>query len=115
MSTPRVDRAQVIADAFTDAGVKAYTDVDDVGMHLPCLLVAPPTMTFDVGDGATLDWRLVALTDGPPGARAFADLDALVEQVSALIPAESATPGSYQLTPAADPLPCYVIAYRETL
>lgn len=115
MTSPRLERARTIAAAFTDAGVTATADHDEVELHLPCLLVPPPTMTFDVGDGATLDWRLVALAERPSGVRAWGELDDLVERVSDLIPAESATPGSYQLHAGSDPLPCYIITYRESL
>lgn len=112
----RSARAEVLVAQLRAAGVRATRDPAEVLGAMPCVLVIPPRLTFDLPEAATVDWRLVALVAGPGGSVAFTQLDDLVDQVAGVFAVELADPVSYQLPGVESaPLPAYVITYRESV
>ena len=115
-------RARQLVDALRGVEVEpgrplaAVCDVTDATGNLPCVLVPPPRLAFDLGDGATATWRLVALAaDGTGSAIAWQQLDELVDAVAGLLPIELAEPTSYQLPNGADAVPAYVLTFSEAI
>lgn len=109
-------RARELAAQLVGAGVPAVADVRDATANLPCILIPPPRLDFDLHVGATTTWGLVALAATNAGAAdAWAQLVTLVDGAAALLPIETAAPTSYQLPTGGDPLPAYVLTFTESL
>jgi hypothetical protein len=113
MAGPRVTRGGQLAAELTAAGVPATHDVQRLAAMLPAVLVGPPRLAFDVGDGATATWRLLAVASTPDALRAWEQLDALLGPVSELLPIETAEPVSFAPDPSSDPLPAYALTFTE--
>lgn len=109
-------RGQQLAAQLRGDGISAVTDVGKALANLPCILVVPPRLEFDVGDGATATWKLMAIAaDGTGSSTAWQQLDDLVAAATELLPIELAEPTSYQLGQGIDPLPAYALTYIETI
>lgn len=110
MATPTLDAAQAHAEALTAAGVPTFVDPRKARANLPACLILPPTLRWDRANGpASIEWRLVALVDGPPGLDAWTALDDLVDRLAAEIVVTSAEPGAYTLSADERPLSAYII------
>ena len=105
------ERAVELAAKLTANGVRAT--VDPRAATPPCVLIVPPARTFDLGCGYTAAWHLWALVPGTPNADAHKALDALVDQVAAVLPLERADLQSYALSADAPPLPAYDCTFSE--
>lgn len=106
-----VAAAQAHAQRLVDAGVPATADPAWAATHLPCVLIAPPSVDYTT---RRTSWRAVALSSHAGGTLdALDQLDQLVRAVvDELGTVEAADPGSYQLSPdAAGNLPCYVLRF----
>ena len=82
----------------------------------PCVLLTPPRRTYDLPLPAyTATWELACLVPGPGTADAWVALDELVDNVVAALDLSdtTATPASYQLAAAAEPLPAYIVTLTE--
>ena len=82
----------------------------------PCVLLTPPTRTYDLPlPNYTATWTLAILAPGPGSADAWVALDELLDQVvEALELSDSvATPASYQLPSATEPHPAYLLTITE--
>lgn len=92
-------------------------ETDPAACVPPCVLIVPPTLTFDLGCGATADWSFIALVPPPATPAALAALDNMVGQLVDLLgpDALSATPGQYPLGGFPDPLPCYTVKAQEAI
>lgn len=116
MTAPRVDRAKLLAELLEGEGIRATHDVTKATGRLPCILVPPPTLTYDrPHPHASVEWRLVALADGTSQAKAWEQLDNLLVALEDALELERAEPASYVLPTGGDPVPCYVITYLESL
>lgn len=115
MGTPRVTRAGQLAALLSGAGVAATHDVRELAGRLPAVLVGPPLLRFDIGAGATATWTLTAVADGADPHRSWQQLDALVHDVEALLPIETATPSSFAGSTTTAPQPAYALTYTETV
>lgn len=94
------------AEALTAAGMRAV--VDPRSAVPPCIIVGPPTRTYDLGCGYSAAFTLVLLSPGQ-AADAFAQLDEWLDQLDDLVDIETATPGAYQLNGTGDPLVAYTV------
>lgn len=109
MAADTIEQAEGYADELTTAGVPTFVDPKKAAANLPCVLIVPPTLTWDrLGGSASVAWRLVVLARGPHGLACWAVLDDLVRRLAQVVAVESAEPGVYTLT-GADPLPCYAV------
>lgn len=107
-------RAQVIADKLiAAAGPDVLVTFDPRSVTPPCLLIEPPTLRFDVGCGATGEWRVIALAPGPANLDAWVSLDELVAVAAVALPVERAEFVQYQLSPDNPPLPAYRVTFTE--
>lgn len=88
------------------------TDVREA--HPPCLLVTPPSRTYDLACGATLTWTLVGLAPGPGNADSWRALDAIASAVEAVETPLHARPGSYVTQEGQPPLPCLMFTIEES-
>lgn len=107
MSSSR-DAAEAIADLIraVDPEVRVTTDVRNVVP--PCVLVEPPTRTFDLPRPAySATWRVRALAPAPANADAWDALDRLVDVVDQALDVDTAEPAAWVAEPGAPPLPCY--------
>lgn len=111
MTSPAYDRGLELVDKLASAGITAT--VDPRSATPPCVLVGPPTKTYDVGCGFTAQWQLIALVPGPGNADAFKALDALETAVASVLPVTRSTLTQYSLTPDNPSLPAYRIEYEE--
>lgn len=110
MTTPILDAAAELAAALVAAGQPAFTDIKAVAGNLPCVLVPPPRVEWTGYGAVTARWRLVAIAGAPLGNQdSWAQLDAMLAAVAAVLPAEAADPISYTLPTGGDPLPAYAI------
>jgi hypothetical protein len=87
--------------------VRAYVDPAEAANNRPCVLIAPPTIDYQRKANV---WRVVCLSSQANGSlAALAELDALVQAVTARLVVEVADPGSYALVPETGPVPAYVL------
>jgi hypothetical protein len=110
-------RATELVELLAAGELRATADPRSV--VAPCILVTPPTRTYDVPTGYTATWQLVALVPGPGTADAFRALAQLVDATVAVLElagvlVELATPAQYTLTPGSDPLPAYLLTFTES-
>lgn len=107
MST--VDQAEAYAAELTAAGVPTFVDPRKAAANLPCVLILPPSLTWDrLGGTPSIAWRLAVIARGPAGLDTWRALDDLLALLADQVALTSAEPGSYTLT-GADPLPCYAV------
>lgn len=110
MATPTIDQARAYADELTAAGVPTFVDPRKARANLPAVLILPPTLRFQrLGGAASVEWRLVALTNGPNGLDAWAALDDLVARLADQVVVEAAEPAAYTLAADEAALPAYLI------
>lgn len=105
------ERALELVDKLMAQGVNATADPRSATP--PVVLVTPPRRTYDLACGYTATWQLHALVPGAGNADAFKALDALVDQVAAVLPVERADLEQYVLTPDSPALPAYRIEFEE--
>lgn len=108
-----IEAAEELLEHLRGLGIAAVDDVRDVAGNLPCVLIGPPVVRYDVLGGPTFVWSLVALASSSPGSKhAWQQCDALLDQLDAALPLERADPRTYPLPALGpDPLPCYVATY----
>lgn len=109
-----IDQAKAIADHLKAAGLNATSDVR--GMRLPGLLVIPvPALNFTTLDNSAVEatFTVYALAPGVGDLVAAAQLEKLVLAASKVVPVVSATPTSYQIPGASDPVPAYAMELTE--
>lgn len=109
-----LDRATAIVDALVAQGVRATTDPQ--AATPPCIVVPPPSRTFDLACGFTARWELPALAPAPAGAdrTTWGHLEALVAAAGAAgLPLESAQLVTYNL--AGVDHPAYLLAWSEAI
>lgn len=104
-------RALELVAELKAAGISAT--VDPRAALPPCVLVAPPSRTFDLGCGYTATWELWALVPGTGNADAHRALDGLVDLVAKALPVERADLQAYALSADAPPLPAYRLTFSE--
>jgi hypothetical protein len=105
------DRALELVAELAAAGVNATADPRSATP--PCVLIPPPERDYDLPCGYTARWHLWALVPGVGNADAHKALDALADDVAAVLPVERATPASYVLSPDSPPLPAYRLELTE--
>lgn len=109
-----LERARALAAVLEDAGVPAFVEVGRHAANLPAVLVGPPRLAFDAYGGPTVTWRLIACAaDATGSATAWAQLDALLDGVAAVLPVEAAEPIGYAPNPTVDPLPAYALTLTD--
>lgn len=111
MSSPGYDRGLQLVDKLTSAGITAT--VDPRSATPPCVLVTPPSKTYDIGCGFTGDWSLIALAPGPGNADAWKALDTLETAVAEVMPVRRSIFTQWTLAADAPPLPAYRIEFTE--
>lgn len=106
-------RANQLAQLLQAADIRAVADPRSA--HVPCVLIPPPTRTYDLAVGYSVTWRLVCLAPGPGSADSWTELDQLADAVlDVLEPSDTTvTPGSYQLPSASEPHPAFTITWTE--
>jgi hypothetical protein len=105
------ERALELVAELTAAGITATADPR--AATPPCVLIVPPERTFDLSCGYTARWSLWALAPGTGNADAHKLLDALVDELAAVLPIERAALASYVLSPDAPALPAYRLEFEE--
>lgn len=114
MGTPRVDRAAELVAKLLAADVRATVDPAEAAAQAPAVLVPPPTL----GPGGTaagpfLTWGLIVLSpETVGGAKAWADLDELLDTLWAVLSCTRADPVSYAL-PDGTSHPAYRVVIEE--
>jgi hypothetical protein len=110
-----IERAKAIALELEEAGTSATHDVRNI--KPPCVLVVPiPDLTYTdgtLGGSHLVTWTLWALARGPGDLAAAEALETLVDDVSDVIPIETAEAGAYKIPGSSDPLPGYKLTMNE--
>jgi hypothetical protein len=106
-------RATEIVDKLQAEGISAT--LDPRSATPPCVLVTPPSGTYDLACGFTARWQLQLLVPGPGNADAFKALDELRDQVAGVLEVREFTFGSYALSPDNPPFPAYRIDFEEAI
>lgn len=104
-------RGLELVEALEAAGITAT--VDPRSATPPCVLVAPPALTYDTGCSATAVWQLFALS--PPGANAdmWVALDSMADAVADVLPIERLDYVAYSLSPDVPALPAYRLSFTQ--
>lgn len=113
VASPTFDRALAIVSQLENHVVRATLDPSAV--NPPCVLVTPPTRTYDMPCGFRAAWTLVALAPGALGAdrTTWSQLEYLVEQVRYVVDVHDAEPVSYTVNGVA--YPAYLLRFEEDL
>lgn len=114
MSSRIVDRAEFIAAELNAAeGITAVVDPAHVSANLPCVLVAPPRITYGLlaGGPSEVAWRLIVLGPGLATLSAVVAMTELLELVEEVVPIETAEPGTYQV--GTELVACYVATFTD--
>lgn len=101
--------AQELVDKLTAEGVAAVCDPR--AATPPCVLLSPPSLTFDVGCGATADWSVWLLAPGPANLDAWAALDELLRVVDGVVPIGRVDFLNYSVSPESPLLPAYRVQF----
>jgi hypothetical protein len=114
MATPRVDRAAELVDRLKAAGLTATVDPTAAAASAPSVLVPPPVVgPGGTGAGPFLTWGLILLSpETVGGAKAWADLDGLLDVVWTEFSCTRADPVSYALTDGSSH-PAYRVTIEE--
>lgn len=109
-----LDRAEELAAALNAQGVRATLDPSMATP--PCVLITPPTLTFEVACGATAEWSLVALAPAVQTAdrNSWQTLEDVALGVTrAGLDVERADPSVYVLN--GKNFPAYLMTIREAI
>lgn len=109
-----------LEDAWDELGLPAPLEVPRVVVDPrnaipPCIMLTPPTLTYDTACGASHEWTLALLAPGPGNADSWKVLDALLRVAAAAFTIERARPSSVVLEASADPLPAYLATFSEAV
>jgi hypothetical protein len=112
-----LERAAQLATLLTAAGAPTYTDPVEALNNRPCVLIGPPTQTFDLPlPHRTVNWSLTVLSASAGGGVAvWAECDELVDLVVEFLAVDDALPIRYALDDAAAPIPAYQMHLEESL
>lgn len=93
---------------LVDAGVPAVADLRD--LNPPGVLVGPPSFTPGARlSGSTLTFTLWAVAPNAGRLAALDTLGPLLEQITAVLPCDTATPNDLLVPDGGDPLPGYTL------
>lgn len=102
-----------VLDVLTGAGLRAYVDPRDV--NPPCALVRDQTLTPAFLGAWAVVWQ-VDLIAGDSGTRAaIGPLSRLLDQLTSVVPIDSATRVDLTLPGVADTLPAYRCLITSTV
>lgn len=105
------EHALAIVTRLEAAGITATCDPR--GATPPCVLIAPPSATADLGCGVTGAWAAWALSPTTANLDAWKALDELVAAVYAVLPVEGWDFLPYRLSPDSPSVPAYRIRFVE--
>jgi hypothetical protein len=114
MSSAIIARAnQLVEELNLVEGITAVVDPAHVSANLPCVLVAPPRITYGrlAGGPSEVLWRLIVLGPGLATLSAVAAMTELLELVEEAVPVETAEPGTYQV--GTELVACYVATFND--
>ena len=104
-----IQQATAWAEELTAAGVDAYTDPRSATP--PCVLIVPPSQTFDTDCSALCSWRVYSMAPGPGNVDAWEALAAVQPFIVDVLPVETRLYVAVSLSPDAAPYPafCYLL------
>lgn len=105
--------ARLLAESFTNEGVRTVTDPKNV--VTPCVLLTPPVRTYDVHCGYTATQQAYALAAGGGGEASWQALDELVDQLAELVDVETVTPTAWRASEGEPPIPAYLVTFTSTI
>lgn len=107
------DRAAQLALELNSAGMVAVVDPAHVSANLPCVLVAPPRVVWGrlAGGASEVVWRLLVLGPGLATLAAVESITEQLDQLSEVLPVETAEPGTYQV--GQELVACYVATFTD--
>lgn len=105
------ERAGELVAAMVAAGIDAT--IDPRSANPPCVLVAPPTLTYNGYCSALADWSLYVLSPTTANADAWLALDELGAAVADVLPIARSEFVAYSLSPDAPPVPSYRLQFSE--
>lgn len=113
-TTSTYDRAQEIV-SHLQSGHAVRATLDPSAANPPCVLVTPPTRTYDLACGFRAQWTLVALAPGALGAdrTTWTQLDDLVDAVRHAVDVHDAEPVAYTLNGVT--YPAYLLRFEEDI
>lgn len=107
------ERAVEIVEKLQAEGIRA--GMDPRGATPPCVLVTPPSGTYDLACGFTARWQLWALVPGPGNADSWKALDDLKDRVAGVLDLREFTFSSYAISPDNPLFPAYRLDFEEAL
>lgn len=115
MTFDLITHMQAVADQF-DGEVGATIDPAVALANRPAILVGPPAVDPTEGTWTAPQARypIYALSSSPAGTLdAVTELNALLKVIEATLAYERATPITYRLTAAGDPVAAYLCTHTE--
>ena len=111
MRTPYAAAEEYIA-ALIAADIRATNDPRSVAP--PCVLFEPGPVALDtLGGEGVVTMSAILMAPGPGHGAAWRNLEALLAAAIQVLPAESVTPGVYQLNDEQPSLPIYQLQWAE--
>ena len=108
-----IQQANAWASQLTDRGVNAYTDPRSATP--PCVLIVPPSQTFDTDCSALCDWRVYSMAPGPGNADAWAMLAAVQPFIVDVLPAASRLYVAVSVSPDVPPYPAFCYLFEGSV
>lgn len=94
------------------ASIRCTMDVRN--LNLPCILITPPSFVGDISCGGTATFTAWAISRGPGNADAWKSIDALLEQLAAVVDVEAVTTSQYTVDDTGA-LPALEIVWTKAL
>lgn len=104
-----LEQATAWAEELAALGVDAYTDPR--AATPPCVLIVPPSQTFDTDCSALCQWRVYSLAPGPGNVDAWGALAAVQPFIVDVLPVVTRLYVAVSVSPDAPPFPafCYLL------
>ena len=108
-----IQQATAWADQLTAVGVDTYTDPRSATP--PCVLIVPPSQTFDSNCSALSQWRVYSLAPGPGNVDAWEALAAVQPYIVEALPVESRLYVAVSLSPENPPFPAFCYLFERSV
>ena len=105
-----IQQASAWCEQLTALGIDAY--VDPRSATPPCVLIQPPSQTFDTGCSALCVWRVYSMVPGPGNLDAWQALAEMQPPIVDLLPVETRLYVSVTLSPDSQLNPSFLYQFE---
>ena len=108
-----LQQATAWAESLTAAGVDTYTDPRSA--QPPCVLIVPPSQTFEGDCSALCQWRVYSMAQGPGNADAWDTLARAQPFIVDALPVETRLYVAVALSPENPPFPAFCYLFEGSV